>query len=107
EGVSVNQGPTKRRYTRKIRERLGRTRSFDRRGNCYRRRRESLANTASFIRNEEKCPVLLDRSAKSSAELVLIELGLRASVRREAIRVGVQDFVSEKFVNISVKLVGA
>src|ERR1700689_4267309 len=69
-------------------------------------RRDALANAASFIGREEEGAILLDRAAESSTKLILVELRLGAGSRK-TIAIRVEHFIAEKFIDVTVKRVGA
>ena len=89
---------------------VGRGWSFLGTGHSDGRRKDALANAATFIGSKEECSILLDGSAKSPAKLVLIELRLlarKAFRTGKAVSIGIEHFVAEKFVDTAMPLIGA
>src|SRR5262249_14907271 len=66
-------------------------------------RGSSIANAASLVRSKEEGAVALDRAAKGAAELVLV----KSRLGDVEVALRVQGIVSEEFVDIAVKVVGA
>ena len=68
--------PPKGSETGKIGKGLGRAGTLLRRGDSHYRRRYALPDAATFIGHKEEGFIFLNRSAKGSAELVLVKLRL-------------------------------
>src|ERR1700730_3118986 len=107
ERVGVDQRAGKRGFPRKIRKSLRRAGTFRKGWDSHGRRLDPLPDAAPFIRCEEEGVILDYRPAKSSAELILVELRLRATVRGEAVGVSIENLVAKEFVYVAVELIRA